>query len=237
MLPSSLCIRCFKHGHHHTKCIAFQVVSCSRCFKLHRLTKRCCELPHMAQHKYTQELRLSNPLNNVPRIYLDVKILGRPFAAVLNTFSRRTIVDLAVKVFISRRDPDSIRNHVSPYPEPCIPVPIEFHMVHSIHSALVCDMGDDECLIEIGMDFLMDRGITMNLGGITLDTRQSWITSHQDQIEFAYNHPNGKPLRTALQEIDYPMTQDFRRLTIDQDDFVVEGSLVEHTRDCEKFGD
>lgn len=195
----------------------------------------------MAQHRYVQELRLSSPLYNIPRIFLDIKILGRTFAAVLNTFSRRTWVDFAIKVFISRRDPESIRNHISPYPEETIPVPIEFHMVHSIHSAIVrpMDDDDDEVLIHIGMDFLMDRGISMNLGGITLDTRQSWVTTHPDDIEFVYNHPRGRLLRQALEdnENNFDFKPNFRRMTIDRNDFIDAEPVNEMNRDAGRFGD
>lgn len=237
MASTSLCIRCFKYGHHHKRCIAFQTISCSNCYRLNYLTRRCCDLPDMADHRYTQELRLSKPVHNIPRIYVDVKILGRVFAAVLNTFSRRTWVDFAIKVFISRRDPASIRNHVSPYPEPTIPIDIEYHLEHSIHAAGVCDMGEDEALIELGMDFLMDRGMTLNMGGTSVNTRQSWITEHPDQVEFVYNHTNGQNLRSDLRDTKYHMMANYKRLIINPEDFVSADSTLEMQRDADRFGD
>lgn len=191
----------------------------------------------MAPHQYTQELRLSKPVYNIPRIYFDVKILGRVFTAVLNTYSRRTLVDLAIKVFISRRDPASIRNHVSPYPEETIPVDIEYHHEHSIHAAIVSNLDETGALIAIGMDFLMDRGISITLGGTSVNTRQSWVTEHPDQVEYVYNHVKGQNLETDLTNSNYNLRNNFRRLATDTNDFVCPDSVEEIQRDANRFGD
>lgn len=232
------CIRCYKLGHQHSKCQAFQVLSCYHCYKLNVLTKRCCELPRMASYRYTMELRLANSRYGIPRIYVDIKILGRVFAACINTYSRRTLVDFAVMVLISRRDPDSIKNHISPYDEPTIPVPIEYHMETSVHSAIVCDMEEQEALVEIGLDFLFDRGFTVELGGTTLNLRQSWRSEHFDDVEYVYNHERGSSVREFLdKETQYEMRPNFRRVTLDPDDFIVADSVQEMQRDADKFGE
>lgn len=191
----------------------------------------------MASFKYAMELRLANPLYGIPRIYVDVKILGRVFAACINTFSRRTLVDFAIKVFLTRRDPAAIHNHISPYPEETIPVPIEYHMQHSVHAAIVCYMEEGETLIELGLDFLYDRGMEMTLGGTKLDMRQSWVSKHFDQVEYVFNHKQGENAKNFLHEQNYEMKQDFRRKSTDPKDFLTVDSMEEIQRDTDKFGD
>lgn len=140
-------------------------------------------------------------------------------------------------MFINRRDPASINNHVSPYPERTVPVPIEYHMTHSIHAAMVCSMGENEALVQLGLDFLYDRGLALTLGGTTLDLRQSWTSNHFDDVEYVYNHSRGQNLRSTLQNANYNMRENFRRMTIDPNDFIGADPIAEMRRDAERFGD
>lgn len=52
--------------------------------------------------------------------------------------------------------------------------------------------------LALGMDFLMQRSFSLILNGTEINVQGTWISPHQDMLEFVYNHPNGTALRNLL---------------------------------------
>lgn len=60
----------------------------------------------------------------------------------------------------------------------------------------------------LGTDFLKEFGFTFALDGVSLDINNPWKTSHQDAIQFAYNHEQGKELARIIETEKLERLQD-----------------------------
>ncbi|KAL5287385.1 hypothetical protein ACFFRR_008348 [Megaselia abdita] len=63
----------------------------------------------------------------------------------------------------------------------------------------------------LGMDYLMKSDFILFMGRLQIETKGTWVSSHQDMMEYAYNHPYGTALKDLLVVLRRDMNYDMPR--------------------------
>lgn len=185
---NTCCWNCGKPGHSHKECRGRQVIFCSQCGLLGRLTRNCCKRPARVGDTYltVEEHRPEN------RIFETIKIGDRTYKALVDTGSTRSYISKEIyeensknpdKEKISRMkitvaDGRTVDIEHRIYPE------IEIQQRKITHELFVLPTEKPSNLVIIGMDILKRTGATINWNNDVKETPHETRTEKQTKPPF-----------------------------------------------------
>ncbi|KAL5278887.1 hypothetical protein ACFFRR_003491 [Megaselia abdita] len=203
---NEICQVCFQVTHNRRFCPTnTKTIACSSCYRMHFFSTNCiCSNPIIDP---AQSLRMCG--TQICRPFMDVYILSACIPALINTSIVQTKIDHKVAEHILSLHGD-------------IPgmIPKEMDVDFTLGSKsfhLKCNVGlfeEADVHIHLGMDFLSLQHLRIKFGDVKLYGHYRWATDHPDDVQFAYNTPYGKHLRTNLDRVGYPMLPKYSRRTL-----------------------
>ncbi|XP_045776096.1 uncharacterized protein LOC123874648 [Maniola jurtina] len=92
--PQTCCWKCGKRNHTTRECKNQQVIFCSRCGLMGKLTRDCCKKTGEANYRRTSQAYTADTQNKGDnRVFIEVKIYGKRFRALVDTGSTNTYIN------------------------------------------------------------------------------------------------------------------------------------------------
>lgn len=199
----NLCLRCFHFGHRRgPQCRNDPLVACGKCYRAYIFTTDCsCD----NSPRQEMTLRMVSGANH-PRPVIDVTIGIKTYEAFINMSVERTTISPEVVAHINKC------NELINVPRVANAETIEFSVRRRYRQAVlqlkVCDLQTEPVIL--GMDYFMAIGFDLTIDRVTINQRSPVLTCPKT-IDFIYNQPEGRDLRTWLQQNDRPLYTEYTK--------------------------
>lgn len=185
-----LCLNCYKTGHRrHDPCPNSSIMACSRCFRRDVISDMC-NCRNRDKPNPPQTLRFVKG-NVHPLLFIDVEIRGRYYEAVINTRAEESIIGNSVFKWLTELGYSSNDQRRITVPIKIVGPPIDLKC--KIERYL-------EYPLEIGMDYLFQKGLTFGFLNVFLNSKYSPVSTYPNETNYVYDLvPEGLPLREYLE--------------------------------------
>lgn len=150
------------------------------------------------------------------RYTIELTVATGKFIGIIDTSSTQSLMDLSVLNWLRRHDKTY---SYDPETRSCITT-FTWNEKEVRMAFKVKRIGKNK--LELGTDCLMNFQFEFMLDGISLNIQNPWKTTHQDAVQFAYNHENGKKLVLVLRGSKTPRYEDTKRPTLKLPDLIKE---------------
>lgn len=204
-VADDLCLRCFEFGHRRgCYCGNEPIVACGKCFRMNYFTMNCpCSRP---SDVLDDQMSLRLVGGSAPRPFIDVMIGFTTYPALLNTGLVRTRINSLVLENIN-----FFREQME-LPLAVFPGLVRFN-VRRRHREVELEMEirpHQPCPIELGMDFMMAIGFSLNVDRVNLNQHSPRVAGF-NTIDYIYNHSQGRQLRRWIRRYRGAMYHPYQR--------------------------
>lgn len=208
-----VCRRCYSTGHHRRFCNGIPTVACSICFRLNVFTSDCC---HPGAKKdiggEVQVFRFCG--GPIPRLFIDVSVFTNYVPALVNTGLIRSRINFKLADLLKRFQKfGDDQNCLITFSGIAVPIYCNGNLVW-----LDCETSRlaPTIHLELGMDYLTKCPFELKLYSVSLNSEKHWVTRHNEEFGYVYNHPRGIQLRRFLSKHGYHMKDNFFRTAFDR---------------------
>lgn len=190
-----LCRKCFKTTHNRGFCTGVPVVACTDCLRMNSFTTSCvCK----GKMESCQSFRLCGKI--IPRAYVDVTILTTIYPALVDPELLHTKIDNSIAKSVE------ILIGVSRSIQGTLKVTIN-------NTDIVCNIEDrsSQAPVVLGMDFLSKQQFKVSCDKVNSPVFDRYPTTHPDEVNFAYNLPEGQLLKRNLELLGYDCNSPYSR--------------------------
>lgn len=201
-LSTDICLRCFQFGHRRHQCRNDPLVTCGKCYRTYMFTKDClCQQPGKAD----LTLRMVSG-QKYQKPVIDVTIGIKTYAACMNMSIENSRISL--EVFQHINECKRLMNET----EFVLPGVVQFPIRRRQRQAtLDLEVNEEQTdAVILGMDFFVETGFTLTIDRVCVNER-SPVLSCPKTIDFLYNQPQGKNLRSWLEKNDRPLYSEYKK--------------------------